>query len=517
MKSALLQSFVIGSVVLSGVSAGASNWPGWRGPGSSGVSTDKNFVVNWTTNSNVRWRVELPGPGNSSPIVWGNKVLVSQFVKEENRRNLMCFNRADGKLLWQSGVTYTERESTQQNNPYCAGTPVTDGERVVVSFGSAGLFCYDLGTGKEIWQRDLGKLNHPFGNAVSPVLHGDLCFVNFGPDEKARLVAVNKRTGEQVWEAIPPKPDPSEIPQRGGFGGRGPGGPGGPGGPPGANPPPPGAGPGPGAGADGSPRPAAQAGSQAAPATAAAAAAPASGATSPAPGGPGGPGGGGRGPGGGRGGFGGGGLGGSWSTPIIVKAGAREELVVAFPNRLVGYDPATGKQLWFSKGLGGTIYTTPAWGDGLLLAMSSGMGGASAIAVKPGGEGDVTESQRAWRAERVASRTGSGVIHQGYYYAINERPATVECVDLKTGNTVWSERLTGTGRDSSSWSSITLADGNLYIPNKSGDVFVVKASPKFELLATNSVGEPTNASMAASDGDLFLRTNAGLWCFANAK
>jgi len=68
-----------------------------------------------------------------------------------------------------------------------------------------------------------------------------------------------------------------------------------------------------------------------------------------------------------------------------------------------------------------------------------------------------------------------------------------------------------------SWSSMLLADGRIYVPNKSGDVFVLRASPKFEVLATNSVNEPTNASLAASDGELFLRTDNSLWCFANVK
>src|SRR5207302_1922938 len=90
-------------------------------------------------------------------------------------------------------------------------------------FGSAGVYAYDF-EGKEAWHRELGKLNHMFGNAVSPVLHGELCILNFGPDEKARLVALNMKTGETAWEVEPPKPDESERQQGG------PGGPGGPGG-----------------------------------------------------------------------------------------------------------------------------------------------------------------------------------------------------------------------------------------------------------------------------------------------
>src|SRR4029077_1539593 len=149
---------------------------------------------------------------------------------KEHRRTIICVDRESGKLLWQSGVTYSEEEPTQESNPYCSGTPATDGERVYACFGSAGIFAYDF-SGKEVWHRDLGKLNHMFGNAISPVLSGDICVVNFVPDEKARLIGLNKKTGEIVWEPEPPKVDPSEQQQM--FGGGGQGGPGGPGGGPG--------------------------------------------------------------------------------------------------------------------------------------------------------------------------------------------------------------------------------------------------------------------------------------------
>jgi outer membrane protein assembly factor BamB len=190
-------------------------------------------------------------------------------------------------------------------------------------------------------------------------------------------------------------------------------------------------------------------------------------------------------------------------------------LIVNFPNRLAAYDPKTGKQLWMSKGVGGTIYTTPVWGENVLYAMSSGPGGGGAIAVKAGGNGDVSESERLWRLERAKSAIGSGVIHQGHLYSISQ-DGIAACLDLKNGNTIWEERLKGPGSRNSSWSSMLLADGKIYVPNQSGDVFVLSASPKYELLATNSVGEPTNASLAASHGELFLRTDKGLWCFASA-
>src|SRR6185436_12904563 len=197
----------------------AGNWPGWRGPEQNGVSTEKNLPVKWSTNENVRWHAPLPERGNSSPIVWGDRVFVAQAVGAENRRTILCFDKNTGKQLWQSGVAYEEREPTQRDNPYCAATPVTDGERVIASFGSAGLYCCDR-EGKKLWHRELGKMTHMFGNASSPMIHGDLCFFYFGPDEKSRLIALNKRTGDIAWEVEPPKIDPSEVQMaRGGPGG----------------------------------------------------------------------------------------------------------------------------------------------------------------------------------------------------------------------------------------------------------------------------------------------------------
>jgi hypothetical protein len=231
-------------------------------------------------------------------------------------------------------------------------------------------------------------------------------------------------------------------------------------------------------------------------------------------GGGGGPGGGGGGR--GRGGPGGPGGGASWSTPVLVAADGREELVFSLPGCLAAYDPKTGKQLWLSKGLGGTIYTSPVAGEGALVGMTSGPGGGSAIAVKAGGNGDVSDTQRLWRKERMKSGIGTGVIHEAHLYTISQ-DGIAACIDLKDGNTIWEERLKGSGSRGSSWSSMLLSDGRIYVPNQSGDVFVLRAAPKFELLATNSVGESTNASLAAADGELFLRTDKALWCFGASK
>src|SRR5262249_46004338 len=134
--SLLLSTMVCGMVT----EAFAANWAAWRGPHGTGVCDEKNLPLRWSTNENVRWRSTLPGPGNSTPIVWANRVFVTQALEKEGRRTLMCFDRANGTLLWQQGPTYAEKEMTHETNPQCASSPVTDGERVVAWFGSAGLY-----------------------------------------------------------------------------------------------------------------------------------------------------------------------------------------------------------------------------------------------------------------------------------------------------------------------------------------------------------------------------------------
>lgn len=176
----------------------AANWPQWRGPEGSGITTEKNIPTTWGADTHVRWRTPLPEAGNSSPVVWGNRVFVTQPVKDSNRRTLMALDRSTGQVMWQSGVTYDQEEKSHGTNPYCSPSPVTDGERVIAWFGSAGLVCFDM-DGKTIWQRDLGPQEHMWGYGTSPILHGDLCILNFGPGTREMLIAVNKTTGEDEW------------------------------------------------------------------------------------------------------------------------------------------------------------------------------------------------------------------------------------------------------------------------------------------------------------------------------
>ncbi len=413
-------------------SAQAANWPAWRGPLGTGLCEEKNLPVKWSATENVKWRVELLEPGNSTPIVWGDRVFLTQAVGE--RRTLMCFQKADGKLLWQQGVTTKEKEPTHPTNPYCPASAVTDGERVIASFASDGLYCYDL-NGKELWKRtDLGRQIHIWGNGSSPVIQGDLCFLNFGPGETTYLLAVNKKTGQTVWKKDEDtgygKPPAADVRVAGG----------------------------------------------AKPGNAT--------------------------------------FIGSWTTPVITKVEGKEQLLMSWPRRLVAYDPQNGAELWTSAGLNPLVYTSPIHGGGIVVAMG-GFGG-TAIAVRAGGSGDITSSRRMWEQKRTPQRIGSGVVHDGHLYIHND-PGTAMCLKLETGEAVWTERLQGAGKTGQNWSSVMLADGKCYTITQGGDCFVFKASPTFELISVNSLGERSNSSIVPSDGELFIRTHKALYCIGAKK
>lgn len=180
--------------------ATAENWPGWRGPRGDGSSIETNLPTTWSKTENVRWKLKLPSQGNSSPVIWGDRVFLTQSLdKAGTERAVLCIDRKAGTILWQKAIPFKGKEPTHGTNPYCAGTPVTDGERVIADHGSAGVVCYD-NDGKQLWHRDLGPVIHIWGNSSSPVLYGDLVLLNRGPSENSFLIALDKKTGKDVWK-----------------------------------------------------------------------------------------------------------------------------------------------------------------------------------------------------------------------------------------------------------------------------------------------------------------------------
>jgi outer membrane protein assembly factor BamB len=358
--------------------------------------------------------------------VWKEKVFLTQAVGE--RRTVMCLERKTGKTLWQSGTSYADKEETHETNPYCSASPVTDGERVIAWFGSAGVFCYDM-AGKEVWRADLGKQEHIWGFASSPIIIDDLCVLYHGPGKGAFLIAFDKKTGKEKWRVKDPPVE--ERPRTDGFRGQ----------------------------RDGVIC--------------------------------------------------------TFGSPILIEAGGRPELVMAYPQLTIAFEPKTGKELWRCDGLNELIYTSPIAGEGVVVVMGGFLG--TTIAVKAGGKGDVTSTHRLWRQERTKNRLGSGVVHEGHVYILNTE-GIAECQELMTGKTAWQERVKGAGPKSESWSSMVLAGDRIYVLNQSGDTVVLKASPKFEVLAVNPLlNELTNSSHAISDGEIFIRTHKHLWCIGETS
>lgn len=421
-------------LVFLSLTAKAANWPSWRGPTGMGVSDEKNLPVEWSPTQNVRWKVALPSPGNSTPIIWGDRVFITQAndvtvwppkVPENfaggssagghavaEKRSVMCFQRTDGQLLWQRDTIYKDKEITHPTNPFCSASPVTDGERVIASHGSAGLVCYDF-AGRELWKYEVGKIEHLWGTASSPILHGDLCIAWCGPGERQFLLAVNKKTGAKVWETPEPGGDAGITSKK---------------------------------------------------------------------------------------------FLGSWSTPIIARVGDRDHLVFAVPGKIKGYDPQTGRELWSASGPGTYCYMSPLVIDGLAVFGRD--------LVRLGGSGDIGK-------DRLKHRVGSmyistAVVVDEHLYTYND-VGVPACYEWKTGKELWSPQIVGRPGGTTAWGSPIAADGRIYITDQQGATSIFKIGANYEFLGLNRLKERCNASIAVSQGNIFIRTHKHLWCIGEAR
>ena len=196
--------------------ANAADWPRFRGPNGSGVSPDETPTpTTWTDTENVKWSIDLPGPGSSSPIVVGDKVFVTCWTgyglsREEPgdqaqlKRHLVCVNRAAGKILWDQVVDpflpEDEYGGMFAEHGYASHTPVSDGEKVFAFFGKTGVVAFDR-DGKKLWQTSVGTESDPhnWGTASSPILYKNLVIVPANAESHA-LVALDKETGSEVWK-----------------------------------------------------------------------------------------------------------------------------------------------------------------------------------------------------------------------------------------------------------------------------------------------------------------------------
>ena len=204
-------------------SAGAQNWPQFRGSKSNQLIDDGNLPLEWDSNTNIAWKAELEGRGWSSPIIWEDRVFYTNAVidrssvpdslitdfrgNELNPREAVysfqvhCLDLNDGREIWQKtayegipGIT------THPSNTHASETPVTDGERLYVYFGMNGLYCYDL-DGELLWKRDMGAFpsTSNWGTATSPLVYNDLLYMQIDSDSASYLAALDKRTGKHIW------------------------------------------------------------------------------------------------------------------------------------------------------------------------------------------------------------------------------------------------------------------------------------------------------------------------------
>lgn len=418
----------------------AANWPQWRGPDGSGISTEKNLPASWTPKTNIKWKAAIPGRGHSSPIVWGNRVFVTTAVEgdvvpgakaakhmlgdkefvhpdsigadRKHQFKVIALNRETGKIVWDvtawEGTPYDNRH---RKSSYAASTPATDGKMVYAFFGTEGLYAYDF-NGKLAWKASLGNMaNLGMGTGTSPILFENLVIVQCDEDngEGSFIVALDKKTGKEAWRT----PRKIQI---------------------------------------------------------------------------------------------------SWSTPLLVKTATRSELITSGTEHVISYDPATGKELWRHKGLESNAIPSPVANNDTVYLVA-GFPAKIAMAIKLGGSGDLTGSPNVpWKYAKGTAYVPSPILYGDYLYLTTDR-GILTCIDAKTGEVKYEG-----GRipiPATFTASPVAFEGKILMTSEDGDTFIVKAGPKHEVLATNSVGEPVYASPAIADGRIFIRGEKNLYCIGS--
>ncbi len=229
----------------------ADNWHRWRGPHADGSSTTADPPVEWSATKNIKWKAAIAGHGSSTPIVWGKQIILLTAIKTQRTRSgtsqadaperpadqerdpqdtppapdtqrgrgrfggfgglaptnfyqfvVASYDRDDGNLLWQTVVAEkVPHEAGHSDNTFASSSPVTDGERIFVSFGSRGVYCLDM-NGKTQWNRDLGRMQtrSNFGEASSPALHQDTLLVPWDHEGQSFLYALDATTGDVKWK-----------------------------------------------------------------------------------------------------------------------------------------------------------------------------------------------------------------------------------------------------------------------------------------------------------------------------
>ena len=384
---------------------GKNYWPRWRGPSGQGYVEGSGYPDRWSDTDNVVWKVNVPGSGNSSPIVWGDRIFLTTAYEGGRRLSLLAFGLSDGKQLWETPIPQKGVEHAHEKNGHASATPVTDGKLVYASFGTHGLAAVDF-DGRIVWHRQVGSLDNYHGTAGSPILYKDTVILYQDHKGEAFVAAFEKRTGETKWWT-----------ERKATVG--------------------------------------------------------------------------------------------WGTPIVIQTAERDELIVSSQHAVDAYDPNTGKSLWNATGNKFEVVPTPTVGHGLVFC-SSGRAGPT-LAIRPGGEGDVSETHVVWKSEKGSPFVPSTIIVGDYLYMINDMVSVVTAYEAKTGKLMFQGRLGTPQREGFSVSPVTF-DGKIFLTNDSGETFVIEASPEFKLLHVNRLNARILASPALVGGRWYFRTEGELIC-----
>jgi outer membrane protein assembly factor BamB len=382
-------------------------WPRWRGPTGQGLAADGAYPDTWSDTQNVHWKVELPGRGNSSPIVWKDRLFLTTAHDAGRRRSILCLQRDDGRLLWEAFAPETEPERAQKKNGYASATPCTDGERVYAYFGNHGLLCVAF-DGRQVWHHSFGDLDAYHGTACSPLLYRDrvIVYQDHRSPSGSFVTALDKRTGQVLWR----------TPRRENVG---------------------------------------------------------------------------------------------WGSPVAVRVGDHDEIVVSGQQRVCAYDPQTGQELWTCDGNLFEVTPTPVVGHGLVFCCSGRTG--PTLAIQPGGTGDVTRTQVAWQAGTGSPFIPSPLVYGDHLYMVNDVASVARCYEARTGKLLWQERLGRAVKHGFSASPVA-AGGKIFFTNEAGETYVLAAGPEFRLLHVNKLNAPTLASPALVDGRWYFRTDRHLLC-----
>ncbi len=182
--------------------SGAENWNAWRGPRGDGTSIETNVPTNWGADANIAWKIEVPGGGHASPILWDDQIFLVSCLNEEQQRILLCLDRHDGHQRWRRNVVAAPLEPKHPLNSYASSTPATDGKQIYVTFldhDTMVVAAYSL-EGEPRWEVRPGEFASKHGFCSCPVLFEDLVIVNGDHDGDAYIVALDRSDGSTRWK-----------------------------------------------------------------------------------------------------------------------------------------------------------------------------------------------------------------------------------------------------------------------------------------------------------------------------